>query len=80
MDQATTEQEKRAADQGITEIEKQVQVAVGEGILSLKVDTELIKVSEVITVLSSRMEITDISVGSASLDDVVVSLYKQYEI
>lgn len=52
----------------------------GQGILHVQVDTEVLKVSEAISCLSSQTEITDISVAGASLDDVVVGLYKQYEI
>lgn len=51
-----------------------------QGILNIQVDTSILKVSEVITCLSAQTDITDISVAGASLDDVVVGLYKQYEI
>lgn len=51
-----------------------------EGILTVAVDTETLKVSEAISSLTSQTEISDISVAGTSLDEVVVQLYKQYEI
>lgn len=54
--------------------------SAGQGLLNIQVDTGVLKVSEAISYLSSQTEITDISVAGASLDDVVVGLYKQYEI
>lgn len=52
----------------------------GQGILNIQVDMGVLKVSEAISYLSSQTDITDISVVGASLDEVVVGLYKQYEI
>ncbi len=51
-----------------------------EGILTVAVDTDILKVSEAIACLTSQTEISDISVAGTSLDEVVVQLYKQYEI
>jgi ABC-2 type transport system ATP-binding protein len=53
---------------------------LGQGLLTIQVDSGVLKISEAIAWLSSQTEITDISVTGASLDDVVVALYKQYEI
>ncbi len=58
----------------------QEQPLAGQGILTVQVDTEVLKVSQAISYLSSQTDIMDISVAGASLDDVVVGLYKQYEI
>ncbi|SHO53089.1 ABC transporter ATP-binding protein [Anaerocolumna xylanovorans] len=64
----------------VKEQEVREQSLSGQGILTIQVDTDVLKVSEAISYLSSQTEITDISVAGASLDDVVVGLYKQYEI
>ncbi len=58
----------------------QEQSLAGQGVLTIQVDTEILKVSQAISYLSSQTDIMDISVAGASLDDVVVGLYKQYEI
>lgn len=60
--------------------EAREQNSLEQGILTIQVDSEVLKVSEAIARLSAQTEITDISVAGASLDDVVVALYKQYEI
>lgn len=60
--------------------EAREQSSLGQGILTIQVDSEVLKVSEAIAHLSAQTEITDISVAGASLDDVVIALYKQYEI
>lgn len=48
--------------------------------LSLSVDLNKIKVSEAIGLLSNRLEITDVSVESHPIEEIVVDLYKEYEI
>ncbi len=54
------------------------QVVNGHAIIELDLDT--IQVSEAIARLSSQADLTDISVSGDSIDEVVVKLYKQYEI
>lgn len=46
----------------------------------LEVDTSMIKISSVISLLEKEVEIKDISIIDSSIDEVVVNLYKQYEI
>lgn len=46
----------------------------------LEIDTEILEISKAIGILSEQVEIRDISVTGTKLDDVVVNLYKQYEI
>ncbi len=46
----------------------------------IELDSDIIPVSDAITALSSRLDLKDISVSSSSIDEVVVELYKQYEI
>lgn len=48
--------------------------------LSLSVDLNKIKVSDVIGKLSNRLEITDVSVESHPIEEIVVDLYKEYKI
>lgn len=48
--------------------------------LSLSVDLNKIKVSEVIGKLSDKLEITDVSVESRPIEEIVVDLYKEYKI
>lgn len=50
----------------------------GRGIFT--VDTDVIGVSRAISVLTDKAEITDISVEDVSAEDMVVSLYKEFEI
>lgn len=47
---------------------------------SLSVDLEKIKVSEVIGLLSERLDIIDVSVDSRPIEETIVDLYKEYEI
>jgi ABC-2 type transport system ATP-binding protein len=46
----------------------------------IDIDTEKIQVSEAIGKLSAQVDIKDISISEASIDEVVVKLYKEYEI
>lgn len=46
----------------------------------LEVDTSIIKISSLISLLEKEVEIKDISIVDSSIDEVVVNLYKQYEI
>jgi ABC-2 type transport system ATP-binding protein len=73
---------KPALREGMTEAIKvcAMKESALEGILTVAVDTEILKVSEAISSLTSQTEISDISVAGTSLDEVVVQLYKQYEI
>ncbi|MBL4936619.1 ATP-binding cassette domain-containing protein [Clostridium sp. YIM B02515] len=48
--------------------------------LSLSVDLEKIKVSEVIGMLSNKLDILDVSVDSRPIEEIIVELYKEYEI
>ncbi|MBP3041292.1 ATP-binding cassette domain-containing protein [Bacillaceae bacterium Marseille-Q3522] len=44
------------------------------------VNTEQITMSEVITKLSSRLEITDVSIEAQPIEEMVVQLYKEYQL
>ncbi|MCJ8007852.1 ATP-binding cassette domain-containing protein [Lederbergia wuyishanensis] len=46
----------------------------------LSVDTEKIMVSEVIATLSSMVEIVDLSIDSQPIEEIIVQLYKEYQI
>lgn len=48
--------------------------------VSLSVDLEKIKVSEVIGILSSKFDILDVSIDSRPIEEIIVDLYKEYEI
>jgi ABC-2 type transport system ATP-binding protein len=48
--------------------------------LSMSVDTERIKVSEVIGLLSQKLDIVDVSVDSRPIEEIIVDLYKEYRI
>lgn len=48
--------------------------------LTLSADTRLSPVPALIESLSRQMELSDLSVEQASMDEVVLSLYKQYKI
>lgn len=50
------------------------------GHAQINVDTSLISVSQAISHISSRVEVKDISVTGESVDEMVVSLYKEFEI
>ncbi len=46
----------------------------------LGIDTEVISISSAITYLANSVELYDVRVNHATVDDVVVGLYKEYEI
>lgn len=46
----------------------------------IELDSDTLSVSDAITALSKKIELKDISVSGSSIDEVVVELYKQYEI
>ena len=46
----------------------------------IDIDTDKIQISEAIGKLSAQVDIKDISITEASIDEVVVKLYKEYEI
>ncbi|MGF7060430.1 ABC transporter ATP-binding protein [Brassicibacter mesophilus] len=48
--------------------------------LTLSVDLEKIKVSEVIGLLSKKLDIVDVSVDSRPIEEIIVALYKEYQI
>ena len=50
------------------------------GHAQINVDTSLISVSQAISHISSQVEVKDISVTGESVDEMVVSLYKEFEI
>lgn len=54
------------------------QVVDGHAVIEL--DTGVITVSDAIAALSAGVDLKDISVSGSSIDEVVVELYKQYEI
>ncbi len=47
---------------------------------SLLVDTQKATVSEVISLLSNRLELLDFTVESTPIEEIIVQLYKEYEI
>lgn len=47
---------------------------------ALSVDLEKIKVSEVIGILSNKLDILDVSVESRPIEEIIVDLYKEYQI
>lgn len=46
----------------------------------LFVDTQQIKVSEVISVLSEKLELLDVTVENPPIEEIIVQLYKEYEV
>lgn len=48
--------------------------------ISLSVDLEKIKVSEVISLLSNKLDILDVSVDSRPIEEIIIDLYKEYKI
>ncbi len=51
-----------------------------DGHIEITVDTNIIGVSQAITLLSSKLSVTDIAVSSTTAEEMVVSLYKEFEI
>jgi ABC-2 type transport system ATP-binding protein len=48
--------------------------------MTLSVDLKRIKVSEVIGLLSNKLDIVDVSVESRPIEEIIVDLYKEYQI
>lgn len=48
--------------------------------MSLSVDLEKIKVSEVIGLLSKKLDIIDVLVDSRPIEEIIIDLYKEYQI
>ncbi len=48
--------------------------------IALSVDLDRIKVSEVIGILSKKLDIIDVSVESRPIEEIIVDLYREYEI
>lgn len=48
--------------------------------VSLAVNTEQIKTSEVITQLSNQVELNDVTIESQPIEDIIVQLYKEYQV
>jgi ABC-2 type transport system ATP-binding protein len=48
--------------------------------VSLSVDLEKIRVSEVIGLLSNQLDIVDVSVDTRPIEEIIVDLYKEYQI
>lgn len=46
----------------------------------IEIDTDILQVSNAIAKLAAQVDIKDVSVTGSSIDEVVVELYKQYEI
>jgi ABC-2 type transport system ATP-binding protein len=46
----------------------------------LRVDTKVVSVSEVIGHVSKQVELTDVSVGAQPIEELIVQLYKEYQI
>lgn len=46
----------------------------------LSIDTEQIKTSEVITQLTNQVELQDVTIESQRIEDIIVQLYKEYQI
>jgi ABC-2 type transport system ATP-binding protein len=55
-------------------------LALSKERVTMSVDLSRIKVSEVIGQLSSRLDILDVSVESRPIEEIIVDLYKEYEI
>lgn len=56
------------------------QEGIRKGRAIIEINTDLLSVSEAISYLSLQVDITDLSVSGTSIDELVVQLYKQYEI
>lgn len=46
----------------------------------LSIDTEKVKTSEVITQLSNKVELLDVTIENQPIEDIIVQLYKEYQI
>ncbi|WP_102398981.1 ABC transporter ATP-binding protein [Haloimpatiens massiliensis] len=55
-------------------------ISISKESITLSVDLEKIKVSEVIGLLSNKLDIIDVSVENRPIDEIIVDLYKEYQI
>ncbi|MNI14618.1 hypothetical protein D3C73_678860 [compost metagenome] len=46
----------------------------------LSVDTEQVMISEIIAQLSARVELLDVAVEAQPIEEIIVQLYKEYQI
>ena len=51
-----------------------------DGHAQIAVDTAVLPVSQLISEIAARVNVKDISIAGDSVDDVVVGLYKEFEI
>jgi len=51
-----------------------------DGHAQLSFDTEQLSVAQILSLISSHVEVNDLSVQGESIDDLVVSLYKEFDI
>ena len=64
----------------LPEFENMATVRDLNGHAEIVINTDLLSVSEVITTISQKVEIKDISVAGETSEEMVVSLYKEFEI
>jgi ABC-2 type transport system ATP-binding protein len=64
----------------LLEIAGTTKVSGGRGRTVLLVDTEQVKVSECITEISRQVEVVDVSVESQPVEDMIIHLYREYQI
>lgn len=65
---------------GLPAIENTELIKDLNGHAQLRLDTDLLPVAQAISRISSLVDVTDVSVEGESIDDLVVSLYKEFEI
>ena len=46
----------------------------------LTIDTKILSISELLTILSKKIEIEDIEIEKESIDQIIVKLYEDYQI
>lgn len=51
-----------------------------DGHAQIRLDTECVSVAQAISLISAQVDVNDISVEGETIDDLVVSLYKEFEI
>lgn len=69
-----------AANDSIIDIKGTTILSKTKERLSLSVDLKKIKVSEVIGLLSNQLDIVDVSVDTRPIEEIIVDLYKEYQI
>lgn len=74
------EENNAALNKDVLDIEGTTILSSSKERLSLSVDLQKIKVSEVIGMLSEKLDILDVSVDSRPIEEIIVDLYKEYEI